>query len=300
MQTALKIQHTERPEHLIMLTSIMAGETTWDDYSFEQRTYKGWLWAYLLDIDQRVGSQRWNYWIRTLNQGSILDEPIPQINFGTADSNVMSMLRKCLEHHCCLMHSAGHREFFDWILWGFGEGEERPKIDDKVNEHWYRTFNFGIMIQAPHDYLGEIISEAKAGRTYWNNPNAFFPTPHSIVKMMVLMNFGGFDSQGKDTDRDKHALSVCDPCVGTGRMLMEASNFSLNLFGVDIDLVCVKACKINAYLYVPWLARSAGWLGNTSKGIIQGDSLKMGFSTKADKPEPKILINAERAKLFAL
>lgn len=75
---------------------------------------------------------------------------------------------------------------------------------------------------------------------------------------MVKMNFEG-DEKGRDT----RTLSVMDPSVGTGRFLMYASNYSLNLYGQDIDRTCVMATKINAYLYMPWLIRPAPWLAMT-------------------------------------
>src|SRR5919197_878659 len=54
--------------------------------------------------------------------------------------------------------------------------------------------------------------------------------------------------------RDLRLTSVCDPCVGSGRMLLHASNFSLCLFGQDIDPLAVAMCKINGALYAPWLS----------------------------------------------
>jgi hypothetical protein len=67
---------------------------------------------------------------------------------------------------------------------------------------------------------------------------------------MVRMTLHESEKEG----RDPRVLSVCDPCVGSGRMLLHASNFSLNLWGQDIDPVAVAMCKINGALYAPWLA----------------------------------------------
>src|SRR5262249_37835543 len=54
--------------------------------------------------------------------------------------------------------------------------------------------------------------------------------------------------------RDPRTLSVSDPCVGSGRMLLHASNFSFRLFGQDIDPLAVAMCKLNGALYAPWLS----------------------------------------------
>lgn len=62
--------------------------------------------------------------------------------------------------------------------------------------------------------------------------------------------------EGKDCRRE----SVCDPCVGTGRMLLHASNHSLRLYGLDIDATLCKATLVNGYLYAPWMVRPLAWL----------------------------------------
>jgi hypothetical protein len=57
---------------------------------------------------------------------------------------------------------------------------------------------------------------------------------------------------GLDSRSDHRLDHVLDPCVGTGRMLLYASNHSLLLAGQDINFVCVRACLVNFYLYAPW------------------------------------------------
>jgi len=37
-------------------------------------------------------------------------------------------------------------------------------------------------------------------------------------------------------------------------MLLYASNYSLNLYGVDISLLLTKIAQVNAFIYVPWMA----------------------------------------------
>lgn len=224
-------------------------KSKWDDLTFEERTYKGWLLPYLLEIDFMF-HKRWDYWIRTLLAGKLLDESIPQIDFLSPHPEAMKNFRNCMENYIC--HSVRLPDFLEWLLWGFGEQNARVKISAEVNEHWYRTFNMGLLMQHPYDYFGDILADTKAGKTYWSNPNAFYPTPHNLVKMMTAMTMGKQKSKGKDS----RMSSVLDPCVGTGRFLMEASNYSLNLYGADIDPVCVMACKVNGYFYVPWLVKS--------------------------------------------
>jgi len=292
------------PEWLSQRIKIQSGEATWEDFSFEERTCKGWLMPYLIEIDSFI-SKRWDYWLRTLQAGNLLDEPIPQISFegeGHTSSETMKMLRKCLDDYCCYAQSISLPDFFEWLLWGFNDPDqtERPyKINEKINEHWYRNFNLGLMIQHPHDYLGDLLADSKAGKTYWNNPHAFFPTPHNVCEMMYKMTIG---------DDLKADASVCDPCAGTGRMLMCASNHSVNLWGIDIDRTCVMGCKINGYLYIPWLVKPAPWLCGGGN-LRHGDALAMPVPAepvKDVKPiekivevsQYKILKNSDQMRLF--
>ena len=48
-------------------------------------------------------------------------------------------------------------------------------------------------------------------------------------------------------------MRVMDPAVGTGRLLLHASNYSYFLYGCDIDPLVTTICRINSALYVPWL-----------------------------------------------
>jgi hypothetical protein len=63
--------------------------------------------------------------------------------------------------------------------------------------------------------------------------------------------------------RDPRALRVSDPAVGSGRMLLHASNCSLSLWGPDLDPLAVALCQVNGALYAPWLSfpLPAGILG---------------------------------------
>jgi hypothetical protein len=118
-------------------------------------------------------------------------------------------------------------------------------VSAQLQEQLYRTINLGPLLLEPYDYLGAWIADQKGK---WN-PHAFFPTPHHAVEMMAQMTFA-------DVDPCKaRSLTVHDPCMGTGRMLLHSSNWSLRLSGVDIDAQVIRAAKVNGALYAPWLVR---------------------------------------------
>src|SRR5262249_50434974 len=82
------------------------------------------------------------------------------------------------------------------------------------------------------------------------NPTGFYPTPHNVVELMVRLTMNA----SKEAGGDARLRPTCDPCVGSGRMLLHASNLSLALSGQDIDPLAVVMCKLNGVLYAPWIA----------------------------------------------
>lgn len=235
----------QEPEWLRMWRSVGSGEAKWDDYSFRERTCKGWFQPYLFIIDSMF-SRRWAYWTEVLLTSEA--GPIPQISFSEArDKETLKMLSDCLDVRYSTGDDMSFTGFLEWLLWGFGDIDGRnDQINDRTNEALYRRFNLGLMLKNPSDYFGYIKCE---NRGRGKDPLGFFPTPHNVCELMARMTYG---------DRDPEKMkwtTVCDPCVGTGRMLLHASNFSLNLMGNDIDRSCVFASKVNGYLFVPWLVK---------------------------------------------
>ena len=213
-------------------------------------TYRGWLLPYVILLHQHVPAvaDRWGYHLRTLETGRLLDEPIPQIAFGDADRRVFALLQDWA--HLIGRDCGGWTDFrtlLDWLAWGLALTKDELQLGAEVSEKLYRQVNLQPLLERPYDYLGEFVSMHKSSG--WN-PTAFFPTPHPVVELMVQM----IRHEGNDKNRDSRSYSVNDPCVGSGRMLLQASNYSMHLYGQDIDPLAVIMCKINGALYAPWLS----------------------------------------------
>ncbi|MEW6732338.1 MAG: hypothetical protein AB1489_13495 [Acidobacteriota bacterium] len=62
----------------------------------------GWLLPYLLELDYLCW-RRWDYWLRTMQAGQLLDEPIPKIKFiceGTTETHKLPAryhIESCLD-----------------------------------------------------------------------------------------------------------------------------------------------------------------------------------------------------------
>jgi len=213
--------------------------------------YRGWMLYQVQLVDSHPQLPgRWTHHLRTLESGHLLDEPIPRVEFVGANLDAgRKMLEKCIRLIQLQDYSwTAFQRLVDWLAWGLAVSKQMPPFSEETNETLYRTFNLEPLLLNPHDYLGSMLAERHGNG--WN-PNAFYPTPHSVVEFMVQLTMAGPDV---DPDRALRLSKVMDPCVGTGRMLLHASNYSYCLYGCDIDPLVAMITRINGALYAPWLS----------------------------------------------
>lgn len=237
--------------------------------------YRGWLIPYLQmsEAHPRV-CPRYDYVLRTLDAGKLLDEPLPQIQFISEFSpqtkSGLKMLNKCLE---TVEYKSGSwngiREFCEWLAFALGVTHEPSKLAADVQEFLYRNFNLEPLLLFPSDYFGQILCETNHGKK-----NGFFPTPIAVVEMMVRMTCGDL---GDRVDRRCELFSDPSGC-GTGRMLLAGSNYSMRLYGMDIDYLCVLITKINLALYAPWFYVPESFFPpKEEKSVVSSEIGKMQF-----------------------
>lgn len=255
-------------------------------------TYRGWLLPYVILMHEHIPAvaDRWGYHLRTLEAGKLLDEPIPRIAFGDPDKRVYTLLQdwsRLIGRDCGGW--SDFRTLLDWLCWGLALEKESPRISSETSEKLYRQVNLQPLLEQPYDYLGEFVSMHKSSG--WN-PTAFFPTPHPVVELMVQM----VRHEGNDKSRDPRSHSVNDPCVGSGRMLLHASNYSMHLYGQDIDSLAVIMCLINGALYAPWISfplpDSIFCAQLLSPGSMMAMPAEPISSVRAGKSQPRTLFDA--------
>jgi len=237
----------------------------------------GWLLPYLLLADDFTW-KRWSYWHDVMQSRRVIGDTIPRIEW---QSNPHA--RKMLENSLNSITRYGGWQgwgswnffsyFMDWLLFGFGHGGHKvlpkePSGAEGASDRLYQVFNIETLLAYPHDYLGDILCENQHGQR-----SGFFPTPMSVVEMLVLMTVDG----------DARLKTVCDPCVGTGRMLMVASNYSLRLYGVDIDPTVIKATLVNGYLFAPWLVKPFPFLDGANLDPTQ--TIAISNALASHKPD---------------
>lgn len=209
----------------------------------------GWLLPHLLAIEGELWG-RWNHWHDTMLAGRII-APIPVIEWQShpvARRMVESSLTQVTRHGSWQGWSSWQvfDYFLDWLLHGFGHsGHAEPPLEpngcEGAGERLYQVFNLETLLAWPHDYLGDILAENRHGQHL-----GFYPTPMEVARMMTAMTLNNEDARSK---------SVCDPCVGTGRLLLAASNHSYRLYGCDLNPTVIKATLVNGYIYAPWLVK---------------------------------------------
>lgn len=213
--------------------------------------FKGWLLPYIIQLDRMFNNGRWLWWLKCLAQGEVTG-PIPQIAFhgSSQDSpetrEAMKHLEKIIERLELRTGSwSALRNMMEWIVWSCGMGRFPKEISEEQHNLLYKEFNAGLLVRAPYDYLGAIISDRKGGGGW--NPHAFYPTPFTVVEMMTRITI--------DTNTTEKGIftTMIDPCIGTGRFPLCVSNHTVFVCGVDIDPTMVIASTINAFLYAPWM-----------------------------------------------
>lgn len=247
-----------------------------DGFVFTEPLTRGWILPYLLQLESMAWG-RWNYWLEMCEHQQLCAAPIPQIEWESADklnNPARKMLERCLDGVTKYgdwhgWSGSNYFEYFaDWLLFAFGDPSqtEEPKPPggcEGASERLYQLFDLTPLLCMPHDYFGDILAESGYGKH-----QGFFPTPMEICQLMTSMNMDGEDM------RDK---TVCDPCVGTGRMLLCASNHSLRLYGVDILSIMCKVTKINCFLFAPWAAKPLDFLNRSNAviGLAEGVTAKV-------------------------
>ena len=93
-----------------------------------------------------------------------------------------------------------------------------------------------------HDAIGDFFQSIIS-----RHSNSQFFTPECVSDLSALVVMG--------KNNIKEGMSVCDPSVGSGRMLLSAAKFAgkdkhkLHYYGVDIDLRCIKIALLNLCMH---------------------------------------------------
>ncbi len=205
--------------------------------------YRGWLRLLVQQLhalaQQQTGfPDRWGYLFEIITNRRLPAEPIPRVDFDTPAPTVLKATDAWVSILDAHNQWTSFRDFVRFLAWGLAVGKHGdPMLGDGESEALYRTVNLGLWLRDPSDYLGEV-----AAIRYGGGPHKFFPTPHPVCEVLLAARPEG----------DCRAKSVNDPAMGTGRLLLHASNYFLRLSGQDIDEIMHLCTLVNLAVYAPW------------------------------------------------
>lgn len=160
--------------------------------------------------------------------------------------------------------------FEDWLLamvCALSAGQLEDQYMDMIQRHAegakgkcgcdLMSQMYGKLISAMQETRHDILGDLYTGAITRGQDGQYF-TPDAVVSAMASLTVGDVKDDGK-------RKSVCDPCCGSGRMLMAVAEQHPNweFVGTDIDLRCVRISALNMALW------------NRYAWIIWGNSLTL-------------------------
>ena len=191
-------------------------------------------------------------------------------------------LARSFESNRVFTHMHPYELYRKWLeaVWAFLDAVNDPNGFRDCLDHYTReqgeefSWLLGVYVNAVEadpfrDILGELFMRLDVNSA---NSGQFF-TPMNIAEMMAGMQFDKADFER--TVQEKGYVSVCDPAVGSGVMLLAFAKVvhaelgrwgtsKLSLYGQDIDQRCVHMCRIQLRMNgLDAFGRMAGMRGDS-------------------------------------
>lgn len=214
-------------------------------------------------------------------------------------------LARAFERNGVFHHVHPYELYRNWLeaAWAFLDAVNDPEgfreCLDKYSHEEAAEFGrlFGVYTDAVEempfrDILGELFMRLKLNAA---NCGQVF-TPKDVAEMMARMQFNR--EHFESLVREKGTVSVVDPAVGSGALLLgfakvvhdELGRWGVNrlrLYGSDIDARCVLMCRIQLRMNgLDWFGRMAGLLAaypERSEAVTE-DTEKQADTTKTAIP----------------
>jgi len=147
----------------------------------------------------------------------------------------------CLEMIICTLSGGRMEEQYLRVVEKHSAGEQGSRGCDQLASLFGAAVQH--MEQDPCDELRDLLGDLFQGAVTYGE-NGQYLTPPPVARMMAKMTISDFEPP---TDRTP---TVCDPCSGSGRMLLAVAEESrrFEFVGVDVDLRCTRMTAINLAL----------------------------------------------------
>lgn len=198
-------------------------------------------------------------------------------------------------------------DWFNWMiddcLAGFGKKIKTPWTEEQ-NKHLFELGKYyaeAVIKQPYHDVLGAVYQELSSN--YGKKALGQYFTPFSVASMMSKISYTS------DLFEDKPVVRICEPCGGSGVMVLAFLNTlveegpelprRLSITCVDLDMVCVKMCTLqimaNNLIHQTQLGELITLRGNTlgdPKGLDSFYHVSTpDFDALAKEESEKVIIN---------
>jgi len=181
---------------------------------------------------------------------------------GTITRSAFEELARSFENNPLFGHMHSYDLYRNWLeaMWAFldavNDQEGFRQCLDRYKRAEGEEFGrlLGLYVDAVEadpfrDILGELFMRLDVNSV---RSGQFF-TPEPIAEMMARMQFD--EESFKRLVEEKGVVTVCDPAVGSGVMLLSFAKVvhqalgrwgtgKLRLYGTDIDVRCVNMCRI--------------------------------------------------------
>lgn len=236
----------------------------------------GWKRGALWTIDSK-SHQLWEKWFYLIEKGSYIHgDPFPEIKL--ADQVDKKTYKQLEDSYQSVYHlGVTTSDFIDWICFAIGISwcSDKPRISEKAHELLQASFPWEALMVHPADYLSQFLAVNGSSGVL-----DYYPTPTSVSVLLAKMM------------QPDIRESVLEPCIGAGGIILNTN--TLNMVGMDLNLLMVKAACIQAFFYKPQLLYTPTPLDNvhlnsigqvksyfefdTNTRIYHGDSLLGEFS----------------------
>ena len=242
----------------------------------------GWMLPRLIELDDQYQG-RYEIWRHAMETGDLL--PIAPTTFlapcDPGFDQTLRMVKRCLD--CVDSSTAAYRTLgyvVELLLFALGHPSQ-PELpitlfsgQDKESRKLLKTLDLSLLIRCPADYWGHLLAAEKYGTEV-----SFYPTLQTVARTMATTAIAATRWRSlpeRESSRKSDPYQGYDPCLGTGRLSLELSNYCHSLIGWERDQFLIKVATLNFVLYAPAFAYPIPALGGD---LIRGNTLEgVGYS----------------------
>lgn len=218
-------------------------------------------------------------------------------------SNYTKLVRAFSAPKSVLLRTSSWNVFQDWIAltWAFLNSNNDPELfktlgdrfsfeGGKLCSEYLFTYLELVELFPFTDILGSLYMEIEANCKY---AGQYF-TPMAVCRCMADMQVGTGE-HFRQTAQENGFVSVCDPAVGSGAMLLAFANSvnnidpmlltKLRLYGIDLDPVCCNMCKIQLR------ANGLDTLGRAARYQHAYGPMAASILMMMEQPTPQMIAN---------